>query len=68
MTIYILFFFDKNFDNIDELKTYFGELFTKLPTSQEINSTNIFERGRGSRSYLLLPINRLIYEFYKLSL
>ena len=63
-----LIFFDKNFDNVDELETYFQELFTKLPSSQEINSTNIFKRGRGSRSYVQLPINRLIYEFYKFSL
>ena len=63
-----LIFFDKNFDNVDELETYFEELFTKLPSSQEINSTNIFKRGRGSRSYVQLPINRLIYEFYKFSL
>ena len=61
-----LIFFDKNFKNLDELKIYFKNLFIKLPSSQEINSTNIFERGRGSRSYVQEPFNRLMYEFYKL--
>lgn len=58
-------FFDKDFKNILELDKYLKNILTKLPSNNKINSTHIYERGNGSRSYIQEPLHRLFYQFYK---
>ena len=57
-------FFDKNFKNVQELNIYYHNLLVKLPSSETINNTNIYERG--GRSYIQKPIHRIIYQIRKI--
>ena len=55
--------FENKFNNYDELKNYYNTIFYYLPTSNEIDQTNIFYRG--GRSYTQNPLGRIKYEIYK---
>lgn len=63
---YNIIFYDKNFHNFDELINYYNKILSNLPNSQEIDSTNIYKRGLGSRSYVQKPLHRIYWEFYKI--
>ena len=52
------------FQNYDEVKNYYSELFTDIQSSQEIDDINIY--NRGGRSYVQKPLGRLKFEIYKL--
>ena len=57
-------FFDKDFNNIDDIVNYYGELIKNSPTSQDIEKTNIYLRG--GRSYVQKPFHRLFYQIQKI--
>ena len=56
--------FINKFNNYDEVKNYYNAIFYYLPTSNDIDNTNIFYRG--GRSYTQNPLGRIKYEIYKL--
>lgn len=55
--------FPQNFISHEELKEYYKKIFTKIPSSLQIDNTNIFERG--GRSYIQKPLNRVKFEIFK---
>ena len=55
--------FPQNFISYEELKEYYKKIFANIPSSLQIDDTNIFERG--GRSYTQKPLNRLKFEIYK---
>ena len=57
-------FFDKDFNNINDIVNYYGELIKNSPTSQDIEKTNIYLRG--GRSYVQKPFHRLFYQIQKI--
>jgi hypothetical protein len=56
--------FPQNFTSYEELEKYYKKIFSKIPSSLQIDDTNIFERG--GRSYIQKPLNRLKFEIFKL--
>tara|TARA_B110000305_G_C19345646_1_gene591526 strand:+ start:174 stop:944 length:771 start_codon:yes stop_codon:yes gene_type:complete len=58
-----IIFFDKNFQNIEELNNYFTNLLSMIPRSEIIENTNIYERG--GRSYIQKPIHRILVQLKK---
>ena len=54
-------FFNKNFENLKELQNYYFFLIEDIPSSNEIDKINIYERG--GRSHIQKPIHRLVYQF-----
>ena len=54
----------EDFQNLEEFKTQYRKIFELIQTSEQIDDTNIF--NRGGRSYTQKPLNRLKFEFYKL--
>ena len=57
-------FTDKKFDTFVGIKNYYINLLKDLPTNQNINSTHIYKRGRGSRSYIQKPLHRFLHKLY----
>ena len=55
--------FEEKFNDYDEVNSYYFEIFNYLNSSNNINNTNIFERG--GRSYMQNPFGRLRYKIYK---
>ena len=55
--------FKNKFNNYGEVKNYYNTIFYYLPTSSDIDNTNIFYRG--GRSYTQSPLDRIKYEIYK---
>jgi len=56
-------FFDKHFKNYDELINYYNLIFKYIPSTENIENTNIYLRG--GRSYVQRPVHRLIYQIQK---
>ena len=57
-------FYNKNFENLTKLNSYYNFLLKDLPESEIIDSINIYHRG--GRSYIQKPFHRLIYQFQNL--
>ena len=57
-------FFENKFNNYEEVKHYYEEIFYYLSTSKEIDNTNIFYRG--GRSYIQNPWGRIKYIIYSM--
>lgn len=55
-------FFENKFNNYYEVIEYYKTIFSQLPSSSNINNTNIF--NRGGRSYTQKPFSRLTYEIH----
>ena len=60
-------FSDKKFDSFDGMKNYYFNLLNDLPTNQSINSTHIYKRGKGSRSYIQKPLHRFLHKLHMLT-
>ena len=56
-------FFDKHFNNYDDLIYHYNLIFGLVPSTEDIENTNIYLRG--GRSYVQIPIHRLIYQIQK---
>jgi hypothetical protein len=56
-----IIFFDGRFNNFDEIKYFYNNLILNLPSNEEINNTNIYERGSG-RANIQKPLHRVIYQ------
>ena len=54
--------FGKKFNDYNELKNYYIEIFNYLPSNKKIENTNFFEWS--SRSYKQKPYDRIKYEIY----
>ena len=59
-------FFDKNFENFENFLNYYSEILSNIPSNNLIKKTHIYDRGRGSRSYVQKPFHRFMYEIYVL--
>lgn len=56
--------FLNQFQNYENAKEYYGNLFLGAPSSKQLNNMNIFDRG--GKAYVQKPFNRLKYEIFKL--
>ena len=56
-------FFDKDFKNYNDLNSHYNLIFRSIPTTEDIENTNIYLRG--GRSYVQTPIHRLVYQIQK---
>ena len=59
-----LIFYDKNFNNINDIKNYYDALIENSPTLEDIKKKNIYQRG--GRSYIQKPFHRLFYQIQKI--
>lgn len=57
-------FFDKEFNNYEQVRNYYNFLAQDIPSETEIENENIYLRG--GRSYIQKPYHRLIYQIQKL--
>ena len=55
-----LIFIDERFKDFDEIKYFYRNLISNLPSNEEIKNTNIYERG--GRAHIQKPIHRIIYQ------
>jgi len=56
------FYFNNNFDSIDQIKEYYAKQFYEAPSQEIISLTNKFDLG--GRSYVQSPLGRLKFIFY----
>ena len=56
--------FGKKFNDYDEVKNYYDNIFYYLPSSSDIDNTHIFYRG--GRSYTQNPLGRIRYKIYNM--
>ena len=54
--------FSYKFDDTDQIKEYYNEQFSKIPSQEMINTTNMF--NLGGRSYIQNPLGRLKFVIY----
>jgi len=54
--------FSYKFDDTDQIKEYYNEQFSKIPSQEMINTTNMFDLG--GRSYIQNPLGRLKFVIY----
>ena len=55
------FYFNNNFDSIDQIKEYYAKQFYEAPSQEIISLTNKFDLG--GRSYVQSPLGRLKFIF-----
>jgi len=55
------FYFNNNFDSIDQIKEYYAKQFYEAPSQEIISLTNKFDLG--GRSYVQSPLSRLNFIF-----
>ena len=55
--------FDKDFKNYNDLNSHYNLIFRSIPSTEDIENTNIYLRG--GRSYVQIPIHRLVYQIQK---
>ena len=56
--------FGNKFNDYDEVITHYDKIFSYLPSSYDIDNTNVF--SRGGRSYNQNPLGRIRYEIYNI--
>ena len=56
--------FEKKFNDYEEVNNYYNKIFFYLPSSEEIDNTNIYYRG--GRSYTQNPVGRIRYAIYSI--
>ena len=56
--------FGNKFNDYDEVKNFYDKIFNYLPSSDDIDNTNVFYRG--GRSYTQNPLGRIRYKIYNI--
>ena len=59
-------FFDKEFDNLNELNLYYNNLINYFPGTKNIDEISLYDRGIGSRSYAQKPFHRILFQLHKI--